>query len=632
MAKLGFRLRTTATTDKISERKAKEIIKKIEREREEVKERVVEAQKAKELPKKISLPAIVKVKDFAEKLNLPVTEVIKKLMMNGIMANLNEEIDYETAAIVASDFKVETEETKEKADELRDLGVRKKLQVDFAQDKTDLKWRPPIITVMGHVDHGKTRLLDNIRKTSVMEHEAGGITQHIGAYQVKKEGKLITFLDTPGHEAFSAMRERGAKVTDIVILVVAADDGVQPQTIEAIKHAKKADVPIIVAINKIDKPEADVNRTKKSLSEHGLVPEEWSGDTICVEISAKFNKNLDKLLEMVLLVAEMQELKANPDARAIGTIIESKMDPKKGVIATVLVQNGTLRLNDVTTCGNIFGVIKAMENYQGKKIDHAKPSTPVRILGLEKQPGVGDILQAEESREKARTKIEKLEKISISKKSFEKKKQSGKNTKKLNILLVTDVQGSIEAILNELAKIESDVVEAAVLDYKAGKITESDVMMATDANAIIYGFNATPTPLASRMAEEKKVKIKTFDIIYKMVDDIKAELNAMIEPEKKKVVFGKLKVLAIFRREKNRIVLGGEVTAGRIIKDLHVTAMRENDEIGNGNLTSLQYNKVNVDEVEKGKQCGLEFQGGAKIRENDVLVVWKEEVTKKTIK
>lgn len=632
MAEFGFKLRKTATTDKISERKAKEIIKKIEREKRQKAQLIEKAKETKKQPKKIYLPSIIRVKDLAEKLNLPVVEVIKKLMENGVMATINEEIDFETAAIIASDFKIETEEQKQEIDMLKSLGIKKKLQEEFTHNKKNLKPRPPVITVMGHVDHGKTKLLDALRKTNVVEQEKGEITQHIGAYQVKKNGKLITFLDTPGHEAFSAMRERGAKVTDIVILVVAADDGVKPQTVEAINHAKKAGVPIVVAINKIDKPEADPMKVKKQLSDLGLVSEEWGGETICVEISAKFNKNLDKLLETILLVAEMQDLKANPETRAIGTIIESKLDPKKGPTATVLIQNGTLKLNDAITCGNILGTVKAMENYQGKKIDHAKPSTPVKILGLESVPEVGDILQVEENRKKAKEKINQLKKISLSKWALEKRKKIEKNIKRLNIILVADVQGSVGAILDELAKIESDQVEAFVLDYKAGKITESDVMRAADSNAIIYGFNTLPTPVAKRLAEEKRVKIKSFDIIYKLLDDIKVNLNALIEPEVKKIILGKMKVLAIFRQEKKRTILGGEVISGKFEKEAKIDVVREKQEIGKGEMKNLQQNKINVNEVKQGKQCGIEFFGEVKIKKGDILVAYKEEVTKRIIK
>lgn len=630
MAQFGFRLRTTATTDKISERKAKEIIKKIEREKRFAQEKKEEEKEAKETPKKILIPSVVQVKDLAERMRVPVVEVIKKLMANGVMATINEEIDFETAAILASDFGVECEEEKEEINKLKTEGLRKVLQEEFAKSGKNLKPRPPIITVMGHVDHGKTKLLDNIRKTNVMEQEAGGITQHIGAYQAKQKGKLITFLDTPGHEAFFAMRERGAKVTDIVVLVVAADDGVKPQTIEAIKHAKKANAPILVAINKIDKPEADPQRVKKELSDHGLVPEEWGGETICVEISAKFNKNLDKLLEAILLLAEMQEVKANPGVKAIGTIIESKVDAKRGVVATVLIQNGTLKLGEAVTCGSTFGVIRAMENFQGKKIDHAKPSAPVRILGLESQPEVGDILQAEENKEKAKEKIMRLKKVSL--RHIKTLKKENKKVKKLNIILVTDVQGSFEAILNELSKIESETIEPQVLEYKAGKITESDVMMAAGSQAIIYGFNTLPTPVAQRIAEEKKVKIKSFDIIYKLFDDIKKELNALVEPEIRKFILGKLKVLAIFRTERGRIVFGGEVIKGKLQKGLKADILRNEEKVSSGEITSLQQNKINVEEIKEGKQCGLEFRGEGKIKEGDILVAYKEEVTKKIIK
>lgn len=629
MVELGFRLRVTATTDKISERKAKDIIKKIQREREQAKFRAEEAVRAKELPKKIAIPAVIRVKDMASKMNLPVVDVIKKLMENGIMATVNEEIDFETAAILASDFGIECEKEKEEAEEIKIKGVRKKLLEEFAkEEKEKLKPRPPVITVMGHVDHGKSRLLESVRKVEMLSKEAGGITQRIGAYQVKAKGKLITFLDTPGHEAFVAMRERGAKVTDIVVLVVAADDGVKPQTIEAIKHAKKAQIPIIVAINKIDKPEADPNRVKKELSEQGLVPEEWGGETICVEISAKFGKNLDKLLEMILLQAEMQELKANPQAKALGTVIESRLDPKKGPLATVLVQNGTLKLGEAVTVGSFFGTIRSMENFQGKKIDHAKPSSPVRILGLEGVPQAGDILQVEESREKAKEKVARLKKIAPPKKIQRKEREK---IKRLNIVLAADAQGSLEAILNELAKIESEAVEPRVLNFKTGKISESDVLQAANAGAVIYGFNTVVTPVAKRLAEEKKVEIKIYDIIYRLIDDVKAKLNAMIEPEVRKIVLGKLKVLAIFRHEKGRAVLGGEVVFGKFQK-AGVKILREDKEVGSGEITNLQQNKVNVEEVKAGKQCGLDVKSKTKIKEGDILVAYKEEVTKKVIK
>lgn len=617
----GFKLRKN--TKKISDRKAKEIIKKIERERK-AKARA----EVKKTPQRITLPKAITVKEFSERLNLPVTKVIAELMKNGIMATINEEIDFETAAIIASDLGVKVSEEKEEKDLIKEMGVRKKIIEELSHlDKSKLKPRPPVVCVMGHVDHGKTKLLDAFRETNVVESEAGGITQHIGAYQISKKGKLITFLDTPGHEAFKAMRERGAKVTDIVVLVVAADDGVQPQTIEAIKHAKNANIPIVVAINKIDKPEADPERVKKELADQGVLPEEWGGDTICVPISAKYKKNLDQLLESILLVAEMEELKADPKARAVGTIIESHMDPKKGPVATVLVQNGTLTLSDPVTVSNIFGVIKAMENFQGKKINHAKPSTPVRILGLEAVPEVGDILQVEESRNVAKAKISKLKKMI----RFPKLKKEEGKIKKLNVILVADVQGSLEALISALNKIGSEEVKVQIINFNVGKITESDVMMAASANAIILGFNAEITPVAKRLAEDRKVEYRNYNIIYRLLDDVKAKLEAMIEPKKISVRLGKLQVLAIFRKEKGKMIVGGKVISGKIIPNANFKIIRAKEIVGEGKILNLQVNKVNVDKVEQGKECGLLVLCQVKIKEGDILEVWKEEIIKKKI-
>lgn len=628
----GFRLRKN--TKKISDRKVKEIIKKIERERKEKELVEKERLRAQKIPQKVILPSVLTVKEFSEIINKPVTEVITQLMKNGVMATINEDIDYETASIIASDFGIETEEKKEEREILKEKGIRKKILEDLAtEEKSKLKPRPPVVTVMGHVDHGKTKLLDTLRKTNVIESEAGGITQHIGAYQVKEKGKVITFLDTPGHEAFREMRKRGAKVTDIVVLVVAADDGVKPQTKEAIKYAKEANVPIIVAINKIDKPEADPQRVRKELADIKLLPEEWGGDTICVDISAKYNKNLDKLLEAILLVAEMEELKANPEAKAIGTIIESHLDPKKGPEATVLVQNGTLKLGDPVTVGDVFGTIRAMENFQGKKIDHAKPSTPVKILGLNSTPEVGDILQVEESKEAAKNKILKLKKVTLRKKyDLIKSKEKGEGLKKLNIIIIADVQGSIEAILEALSQIESDEILLQIINYKVGKITESDVMQAASSQAIIFGFNTTITPIAEKLAKNKKVNFKIHNVIYKLVDDVKREMSKMLEPEIKLIKLGKLKVLAVFRTEKDRKIVGGKVTTGKLEKGSKVMIIRNGEKQGEGKIINLQSNKVDVDTVNQGKECGISIETNIKIKENDILESFKTEEIKKTIK
>jgi translation initiation factor IF-2 len=614
----GFKLRNN--TKKISDRKAKEIIKKVERERREAEKKKKEVY---ETPDKIAISTSVTVKEFASKLNMPVTKVIMELMKNGIMATINEEIDYETATIVASELGVKVEEHREEKDILKEEGIRKKILLELKGEKgSKLKSRSPVVCVLGHVDHGKTTLLDAIRETNIAGGESGGITQHIGAYQAKIKGKLITFLDTPGHEAFKAMRERGAKVTDIAILVVAADDSVQPQTKEAIAHVKKAKVPMVVALNKIDKPDADIERTKKELADQEVLTEEWGGDTICVPISAKQRQNLDKLLESVLLVAEMEELKANPDVRAIGTIIESNMDSEQGPVATVLVQNGTLKLHDPVTVFDILGNVKSMENFQGKKIDHAKPSTPVRIFGLEKVPQVGDILQVEENKEEARRKADSYKKIKNISKKF--KKETNKQTKTLNIILATDVQGSMEAIMSELNKIEIKNVDMQIINFKVGKISESDVMMASSTNSIIIGFNTSITSVASRMAEDKKIEVKIYKIIYEMLDEIKAKLKGLVEVKRELVKIGKLEVLALFRTEKDKKIVGGKIVSGKMKKGVKIKVVRDDEIIGEGKLTNLQLNKKDTPEVESGKECGITFTGHVKIKEGDVLEGYEE--------
>jgi len=619
----GFKLRNN--TKKISDRKAKEIIKKVERERRDLANKKEEVY---ELPEKIALSASITVKEFSEKLNMPVTKVIPELMKNGIMATINEEIDYETAAIIAEEMGVKVEEHREEKDVLKEEGIRKKIIKQLKDEKdSNLKPRPPVVCVLGHVDHGKTTLLDAIRETNIAEGESGGITQHIGAYQAKIKGKNITFLDTPGHEAFSAMRERGAKVTDIAILVVAADDSVQSQTKEAINHIKKAKIPMIVAINKIDKPEADIEKTKKQLADHDVLTEEWGGDTVCVEISAKQKLNLDKLLEAILLVSEMEELKASPDIRAIGTIIESNMDSNQGPVATVLVQNGTLKLNDPITVFGILGTIKSMEDFQGRKIDYAKPSTPVRILGLEKVSEVGDILQVEESKDEAKKKVSGYKKISnISKKYKSKEDSKGKT---LNIIVAADVQGSLEAIISEFNKINIEGVNLQIVNFKVGKISESDVMMASSSNSHILGFNTTITSVAKRMAEDRKVDVKTYKIIYEMLDELKVKLESMVEIELELAKIGKLEVLAIFRTEKDKIIIGGRVISGIMKKGVKIKVIRENNIIGEGKLLNLQANKKDTSEVESGKECGITFSGHTKIKEGDVLEAYEEKEVKK---
>lgn len=581
---------------------------------------------------KVAIPASISVKHFSERLKMTPAEIITILMKNGVMASINEEIDFDTASIIAQDLGYSVTQERDESEITKEKGVRKKLIEELNNtDEDDLKERPPVVAVMGHVDHGKTKLLDTIRQTNVIDEESGGITQHIGAYQVRKKGKLITFLDTPGHEAFASMRERGAKVTDIAILIVAADDGVKPQTKEAIKHIKNAGIPMIVAINKIDKPEADPERVKKELSDHGVMPEDWGGDTIFVNISAKQKTNIDELLDMILLVSDIANLKANPKTKAIGTVIESNKDSQRGIEATILIQNGTLALGDVVTIGPIFGKIKLIENYLGKKVNHAKPSTPVKILGLESVPDAGDILFTEESLEKAKQKISKLNKIFQPKIVKSADNESNKKQKKLNIIIKADVQGSVEAILESLAKIKSDDVKANIINYGAGKITESDVMMASSSSAFIAGFNSEPSSVAKRMAEDLKVEIKTFSVIYDLIDNIKSKLESLIEPEVTLKTLGTLDVLKLFRTEKGKMIVGGRVSSKHLENNTMARIFRDDKEVGQGKIISLQSGKIDVNEVKQGEECGIVFEGQVKVKEGDRIETWKEVVTKKTL-
>ena len=617
----GFKLKISVR--KIDERTAAKMIKAIKAQLE--KEREKEEKIVLEKIKKVSLPESITVREFSTRIGIKPVDVIKQLMKNGVMANINEEIDFDTAAIIASDFGIKVE--KEKIRDLKEIGVRKKLKEKFAKKKLKLKERPPVVVVIGHVDHGKSTLLEGIQEVSITSKEFGGITQHIGAYQVKHKNKLITFLDTPGHEAFTAMRERGAKVTDIAVLVVAADDGVKPQTIEAIRHAKKYNLPLVVAINKIDKPEADPERVKKELADQGVMVEGWGGHVVCQEISAKEKKNLDKLLDLILLVAEMEELKAEFDVPALGTVIEAHLDHERGPVVTVLVQNGTLKIGDAITCGRAFGIVRSLENFLGKKIDYAEPSTPVRILGLDSVPEVGDVLNVEKNKEQAKARVMKLKKfmpqIPVTREI--------KGKKLLNLIIKTDVTGSLDAVLGALAQLETSKVAPHVIHFGVGKINESDIIRASSSNAVILGFHVDISPVAKRLAENEKVKYKIYEVIYELTDEVEKMLEKMIEPEIKRVKLGRLKVLAVFRTEKKRIILGGKVTSGKLKRDLQIEVIRNDEKIGEGKLVNLQINKANVQEVEQGKECGIEFEGEIKIKEGDILEAWKEEKIKRNL-
>ncbi len=568
----------------------------------------------------------ITVKELADMLQKPYADVIKNLMFLGIMAAVNQEIDYNTAEKLCEKYEIMCEKKEESA-ELESLNVEE-------EDDENLVKRPPIVTVMGHVDHGKTSLLDAIRKTKVIDSEAGGITQHIGAYTVTINGEKITFLDTPGHEAFTAMRARGAQITDIVILVVAADDGIMPQTKEAISHCKAADVPIVVAINKIDKPGANIDKVKQELTEYGLVSEDWGGDTICVPVSAKKGINLDQLLEMVLLTAEMLELKANPNRKAMGTVIEAKLDKGRGAVASLLVQSGTLSVGDSILVGTTYGRIRAMFNDDGKKIKSAGPSMPVEILGLSEVPAAGDRFNEVKDEKTARDMAEKRkEKLKIetlnsshrvSLEDLYNQIREGK-VKELAIIVKADVQGSVEAIKQSLEKLSTDDVKVRVIHGGVGAITETDVTLATASNAIIIGFNVRPDVNASALAEREEVEIKTYRIIYDAIEDVKSAMIGMLEPEYREVVLGKAEVRETYKISNVGTIAGCYVLDGKIVRNSEVRVIREGVVVFEGVLASLKRFKDDVKEVASNYECGLSVDRFNDIKEGDIIEAFKME-------
>ncbi|WP_422445731.1 translation initiation factor IF-2 [Thermoanaerobacterium sp. DL9XJH110] len=569
--------------------------------------------------KTITLPDKISVKELGSRLNIEPVKIIKRLMDFGLMVNINAEIDFESAKNLAKEFGFDAERENEGVDNILS---------EEQDDPKDLKPRPPVVTVMGHVDHGKTSLLDAIRKTNVTAQEAGGITQHIGASQVEINGKSIIFLDTPGHEAFTAMRARGAKVTDIAVLVVAADDGVMPQTVEAINHAKAAGVPIIVAINKIDKPTANPERVKQQLAEYSLIPEEWGGDTVFVNVSAKTREGIDHLLEMILLVAEMSELKANYNAKARGVIIESKLDKGRGPVATVLIQRGTLKVGDPVLAGTAYGKVRALFDSRGKKIKSAGPSIPVEVVGLSEVPNAGDILRVVSSEKEAKeaaenrkqlhreTELTTPQKISLNQ-LFE-KMQKGE-VKELNIIVKADVQGSIEALKQALEKCSTDKVQVKIIHCGVGAITESDIMLASASNAIIIGFNVRPDSNAKKLAEREHIDIRTYRIIYDVVDDIQAAMKGMLEPQYEEVVLGRAEVRALFKVPTVGVVAGCFVTEGKITRNAQIRVLRNGVVVHEGRIASLKRFKDDVREVVSGFECGIGLEKFNDIKERDVL-------------
>lgn len=572
-------------------------------------------------PKKIIVRGSMTVGDLAKLLHKDASEVIKKLLFLGTMATINQELDLDAIQLVADEYKVEVEVK---------LPVEEDpFEIEEApEEEENLIGRPPVVTIMGHVDHGKTTLLDAIRHTSVTEGEAGGITQHIGAYQVEVKGKKITFLDTPGHEAFTTMRARGAKVTDITILVVAADDGVMPQTIEAINHAKAAKVPIIVAVNKVDKPEANPDRIKQELTEYELVPEEWGGDTIFVNVSAKQRQNLDELLEMILLVAEVEDLKANPDSFARGTVIEAELDKGRGPVARVLVQSGTLKIGDPLIAGVGFGRVRAMVNDKGRRIKEAGPSTPVEITGLAEVPQAGDRFIVFEDERKAREIAEKrtstLRQSEIGSNSrvtlddlFSQIQQG--EMKDLNVIIKADVQGSAEALKGSLEKIDIEGVRVRIIHRAVGAITESDIILASASNAIIIGFNVRPETAAKATAENEKVDIRLHSIIYKVIEEIESAMKGMLDPEYKEKVIGQAEVREIFRISRVGTIAGCMMTNGKITRNSEVRVIRDGIVVHEGSLNALKRFKDDVKEVSQGYECGISLEKFNDIKEGDII-------------
>ena len=581
-------------------------------------------------PKNIKVGETIIVKDLASKMSCTAAEIIKKLMLMGVLASINQEIDFDTAALVASEFGVNVEELPPEVDPT--------LIPEIVDDPKTLVLRPPVVTVMGHVDHGKTSLLDVIRKTSVSTHEAGGITQHIGAYQVKCQGKKIVFLDTPGHEAFTAMRARGAQVTDIAILVVAADDGVMPQTVEAIHHAKDAGVPIIVAVNKIDKPGANPANVKNELMEHGLVPEEYGGDTIMVEVSAKKNIGISDLLEMVLLVAEVKELKANPKREARGVIIEAQLDKGRGPVATVLVQSGTLRIGDSIVAGTTYGKVRAMLNDRGENVKKAGPSVPVEVLGLNDVPAAGDELAALEEKQ-ARTIAEKrMEKqrndmIHAKKVSLDdlfNQIQEG-HLKDLNIVVKADVQGSVEALNSSLMGLnKNDEVRVRIVHSGVGAVTESDVMLASASNALVIAFNVRPDVNARRVADTEGIDIRTYRVIYDALNDVKEAMSGMLAPKYKEIIQGKVEIRQVMKFSK-ALVAGSYVLEGKITNQSKIRIVRDNIEVFDGELDGLRRFKDDVKEVAAGYECGITIKDYKDFREGDIIEAYIMEEVKTSI-
>ena len=613
--------------DSFSKKNRNQKGKKGNRRDEQKAKPAVPARKFHELPEVLVYTDGMTVAELAKKIKREPAEIIKKLFLLGVMATLNQGLSKDAIELLAADYGMDAEEKIEK--DISDLDVYFE---EAASESEESTVRPPVVTIMGHVDHGKTTLLDQLRNSSVVAGEAGGITQHIGAYQIKIDGKPITFLDTPGHAAFTTMRARGADITDITVIVVAADDGVMPQTIEAINHAKAADVPIIVAVNKIDKPAANPGRVMQELSDLGLVPEAWGGDTIFVEISAKFNQNIEELLEMILLVAEVQELKANPNRLALGTVIEARLDKTKGPIATLLVQEGTLKVGDPIVVGNTFGRVRVMVNDQGRRVKTALPATPVEITGLNASPQAGDRFVVFEDEKTARAAGEERAKRAL----IEQRNASSRITldnlfstlkegelKEVNVIIKADVQGSVEALASSLQKIEVEGVRVKIIHTAVGAINESDITLATASNAIIIGFNVRPTPQAKIQAESDQVDIRLHRIIYNVIDEIETAMKGMLDPEFEEKITGQAIVRETYTVSKLGTIAGSYVLEGVVKRSSSVRLIRDNIVIYEGELASLKRFKDDAKEVKLGFECGIMIEGYNDIKVDDIIEAYE---------
>ncbi|MGE5252290.1 MAG: translation initiation factor IF-2 [Bacteroidota bacterium] len=579
---------------------------------------------------KIELPSSIVIRDLAQKIEKSPIEIIKKLMTNGVMATINQPVDFDTAAIVVAEYGFEA------VPEVVEVAVKEETgevplwrQMIAEEENSSLKNRPPVVTILGHVDHGKTSLLDAIRSEHVAEGEAGGITQHIGAYQAEQKGRLVTFLDTPGHAAFTAMRARGAQGADIVILVVAADDGVMPQTREAIAHAKAARVPIIVALNKIDKPNANPDRVKQQLADAELVPDDWGGSTMVIPVSAKLKQGIDDLLEAALLVADNTDIRANPNGKVIGTVIEAQVDKSRGTVATLLVQNGTLQAGDIVVAGTAHGRLRALSDYKGKPVKKAGPSMPVAVLGLNDVPSAGDVFQVVGSEREAREIVH--ERTQAAKARAQTKKASLEDlfanfkagqAQELNLIVKADVQGSLEPIMSELQKLGKGDIAINILYAETGNVGENDVMLASASQAIIIGFNVQADVAARRLAEREGISIRLYEIIYRMTEDIEKALKGMLEPEIVEKVIGRAQVLAVFPASRLGKVAGCKVTEGELRRNAYIRLFRGADMLYEGELASLRHEKEDVREVRTGYECGVGFKNFSNIEVGDQLVCY----------